>query len=210
MRLTGARENTDNRKMKRMDSKAFFKLLSGRSRADAAAAERVAGSHLCELTVMMCDASGFSRRLHEYGVLPFFTAMARCHERILPMIARSGGDCIAHDADNILAVFPDCRDAVRAAASIQRWLRSRNARLPDPERFHLCIGIHRGEVVRLKDRILGPAVNIAAKLGEDLAGKDEVLLTRQTLERLPPGVRTAYLRSTEIGGKTFELHTLAF
>ncbi|MEK7746858.1 MAG: hypothetical protein AAB576_09340, partial [Elusimicrobiota bacterium] len=63
---------------------------------------------------------------------------------------------------------------------------------------------------RLKDRILGPAVNVAAKLGEDLAGKDEVLLTRQALERLPAGVRAAYLRSAEIGGRTFELHKLAF
>ena len=67
------------------------------------------------------------------------------------------------------------------------------------------IGIHYGRLVRLRDNAYGDTVNIAAKIGEDLAAKDEILVTRAVADRVRDRFRCAYSRSTEIGGRTFEL-----
>ncbi|MBI3289753.1 MAG: hypothetical protein HYZ74_09580, partial [Elusimicrobia bacterium] len=32
-----------------------------------------------ELTILMCDSSGFTRRTHDYGILQFLTVMTRVY-----------------------------------------------------------------------------------------------------------------------------------
>lgn len=190
--------------MKKLSTKQFFALLRRRNRRNAAAIDRrIEASGLEEWTVLMADASGFTRRTREYGILQFLAVMTQCQEKLMPVIRRHRGICISHGADNILAVFRSPEDAVRGAVAMQRWLRRRNRGLPDRERFNICIGIDVGPVIRLTDNLYGATVNAAAKIGEDLAGKDEILVTRDVAKRVR--ARTSYSRSTELGGRTIEL-----
>lgn len=186
---------------------AFFGRLR-RRRASNADAVDAALERLCvrELTVMMCDSAGFSRKTHDYGILQFLAVMTRCYDALVPVVTRHGGSTIAHGADNLLAVFPDPAHGVAAAAAMQRWLAAHNVGRHEREQFNLCVGLHHGKILRLKDDVFGDKVNVAAKIGEDLASKDEILVTGEAERLLPAGVKRSYARSVALGGKTFELY----
>lgn len=161
-----------------------------------------------ELTVMMCDSSGFSRKTHDYGILQFLAVMTRCYDKLVPLVSRHGGSTISHGADNLLAVFPDPAHAADAAVAMQRWLAAHNDGKHDREQFNLCIGLHHGKIIRLSDDIFGDKVNVAAKIGEDLADRDEILATGEAVRLLPARFKRKYARSVALGGKEFELHSL--
>lgn len=161
-----------------------------------------------ELTVMMCDSSGFSRKTHDYGILQFLSVMAHCYDKLIPVVAKHGGATISHGADNLLAVFPDPGKAADAAIAMQRWLAGYNDGKHDRDQFNLCIGLHHGKIIRLKDDVYGDKVNVAAKIGEDLASRDEILATGEAVKRMPARIKHKYVRSVALGGKEFELHQL--
>lgn len=197
--------------MKAMTSREFFDLLRRRNERNAEAIDRrilERGSR--ELAVLVSDSSGFSRKTHEYGILQFLSVMTRCYDRLFPRIRRRGGEVLSHDADNLLCVFDDAPAAVRSAIELQRCLQGYNRRRRREERFNLCIGIDYGTVVRLADNVYGAPVNVASKIGEDLADRDEILVTAAVTRRLTRGFRTTYARSTEIGGRTFELYRVSY
>ncbi len=194
-----------------MSTRRFFDLLARRSARTAGEVDRAIEKRgLRELTVFACDSSGFSRRTHEFGILQFLSVMTRCYDGLIPLLERRGGICLSHNADNILAVFEDVTPAAQAAVDMNRWLRRRNRRASEAERFHVCIGIHHGPVIRLRDNVFGATVNVAAKIGEDLAGREEILLTGEAVGRLEGRVPVQYLRSTDVGGRIFELHRVEY
>ncbi len=194
-----------------LSSEQFFNILRRRNRQNADEIDRrIESRSLEELTLLMADSSGFTRKTHEHGILQFLAVMTQCYDRLLPIIARRGGVVLSHNADNIAAVFEAPKQAVRAAIEMQRRLRRRNEGLPEAEQFNICIGIHHGLLVRLKDNVFGAPVNVAAKIGEDLAGKDEILVTAEVAKRIRGLLRLEYARSTEVGGRSFELHRVFY
>ena len=163
-----------------------------------------------DLAILVCDSSGFTRRTHDYGIIHFLTAMTRAWDAVEVCIARHRGSLIARGADNLVAVFDGPAEAVASAIDMQRVLAKRNRGKGDADRFHLCMGIHHGKVLRLKDGVFGDKVNIAAKIGEDLASADEIVVTGEAAARLPGRVKRNYLRTVELGGRGFELHRVSY
>lgn len=193
------------------DTEGLFKLLRRRTKANADDLDRELESRCVrELTILMCDSSGFTRKTHDYGILQFLAVMTRVYDAAIPLVRKRRGAVIHHGADNLLAVFPDPAHAADAALDVMRWLRAYNKGKKDPEQFQLCMGIHHGKVLRLKDGIFGDKVNIASKIGEDLADAEEVLLTGEAEARLPARFKRAYARSVTLGGKEFALHRLKY
>lgn len=185
----------------------FFAILRKRRDATADDVDRELEARCVrELTVMMCDSSGFSRKTHDYGILQFLAVMTRCYDALVPVVSKHGGCTIAHGADNLLAVFPDPVHAADAAVAMQRWLAAYNEGKEDREQFNLCIGLHHGKILRLRDDVYGDKVNVAAKIGEDLASKDEILATGEVARKLPARLKRKYARSVALGGKDFELY----
>src|SRR5215472_1636367 len=68
------------------------------------------------------------------------------------------------DLDTRSAEFPNVVDAVLCADQIQRAVFDHNAQIPDAKHIELQIGVAFGEVVIDGDRVLGEAVDIAARL----------------------------------------------
>lgn len=199
------------RKRGRLTSKAFFDLMRKRTRRNAARIDGdIESRSLDDVTVLMADSSGFSRKTHQYGILQFLAVMTHCYDRIIPLLERRGGVCLTRNADNIVALFEDPAAAIRGAIDMQRWLVKRNAGLPDAEQYNICIGINSGTAVRLADNVYGDMVNIAAKIGEDLAGKDEILVTKDVAERVGARFPIRYDRTVELGGRMVELHEVQY
>jgi len=183
----------------------FLELVRDRPRRGDRFDAEIARQLERELTIFAADSSGFSRKTFEHGIVRFLANLARVYEGVVPIIEKHGGVVTTRNADNLLAVYRDTAGAVQAASEVHRWLRRRNARLLAPDRFELCIGIHHGPVLRLRDDVYGAAVNVCAKIGEDIAKAGETLVTDTVVARTSGTGYAAAGRAT-IGGRSVRLH----
>lgn len=196
---------------RRLSSNAFFDLLRTRNRRNAGRIDReIEAASLDDVTVLMADSSGFSRKAHAYGIIQFLSVMTHCYDKVIPLMEKRGGVCLSRNADNIVALFEDPVTAINAAVDTQKWLVKRNEGLPDQEQYNLCIGINSGTVIRLADNVYGDMVNVAAKLGEDVAAKDQILVTGDVARRVRSVFPIRYDRTIEIGKQMVELHEVQY
>ena len=194
-----------------LDSREFFRLLQGRSARNAERIDRVLRDRAeRDVTIFMSDSSGFTRKTHEYGIAQFLAVMTQHHRRLFPVFRKHRGEVLSTAADNLLAIFEDPADALKASIEIQKRLRRSNVGKRDEDQFHLCIGIECGRAIVLKDNAYGACVNVASKLGEDLAGKGKILVTGSVASRVKRRFRCAYDRTAEIGGRPFELYRVRY
>ena len=71
-------------------------------------------------------------------------------------------------------------------AALDTTLRRVNRSRPEDERFRFSYGIGYGDVIELEGDVFGLEVNMASKLGEDLAKPGEALLTPAAAAGLDP------------------------
>ena len=101
------------------------------------------------------------------------------------MIAAGGGRVVKTEADNVFATFDDVPQALATARAIQRSLDAANTFLPEDWDLHAAIGIGYGPLLLVgEDDLFGSEMNIASKLGEDVAGRGEILLSSAARERV--------------------------
>jgi adenylate cyclase len=198
-------------KQKPMTTKEFFRLMLRRSARNAAALDvRIEKRCEAELTVVSCDSSGFSRKTHEHGIIEFMDNMTKCHAALEKIVARHKGVTLSDKADNLMLVFHKPEAAVACGIEMHRWLKRRNKGLPEHKRYNICVGVHHGRLLRFADDAYGPAVNVSFKLGEDIAGKDELLVTGQVKEMLGRKFRLDYHKHSTIGGAGFDVFKVKY
>jgi class 3 adenylate cyclase len=136
--------------------------------------------------VWVLDMCGFSRLTMRYGITHFLAMIHRLHGIVRPLIDRNDGRIIKTDADNVFAVFDRVEAALAAARDVQDHLATANAFLPDDWDLHASIGIGYGELLMISDDgdFFGNELNLGSKLGEDIAGPGEILLTEAAHARL--------------------------
>ena len=135
--------------------------------------------------VLVLDMCGFSRLTMRYGVTHFLAMIRRLQTLVRPVIAEGGGRLVKTEADNVFATFADVPPALHAARTIQRSLDAANVFLPEDWDLHAGIGIGYGPMLLIGDvDLFGAEMNVASKLGEDVAGRGEVLLSSAARERL--------------------------
>ncbi|MEM6592220.1 MAG: adenylate/guanylate cyclase domain-containing protein [Cyanobacteria bacterium P01_C01_bin.73] len=129
--------------------------------------------------VWILDSAGFSRQTRDQGIVPALLNIYQMRELAAPLIAASGGTLFKAEADNLYALFPSVDAAVIAAwAVIHRLNRSD---------IGVSIGIGFGEVLVVGDTdVFGHQMNLASKLGEDLAEHNQVLMTEAAFSHLSP------------------------
>ena len=140
------------------------------------------------VAVLVLDMCGFSRLTIEYGIIHYLAMIHQMQEAGRPAVAGNGGRVIKFDADNLFATFEDPEDALESAIDILRAFDAVNIVAPLDRDIYGSIGIGYGETLVIEDQdMFGPEVNIACKLGEDLACKSEILLTQAAFSELPEG-----------------------
>ncbi|MBD2091413.1 adenylate/guanylate cyclase domain-containing protein [Microcoleus sp. FACHB-1515] len=128
--------------------------------------------------VLVLDMAGFSRLTIRYSIIHFLAMVQRLASIAIPVIEQHQGQTVKREADNLFAIFDSVTDAIDCAIAIQARLAAVNVHLPDAQDLHAGIGIGYGDVLRVGDNDLyGSEMNLACKLGEDLARSGEILLT---------------------------------
>lgn len=132
---------------------------------------------------LVLDMTDFSISVRRTGILAHLALIRRMQVLCQPPIAAAGGELVKHDADNVFAVFPTAAQALQAAEAIQRQLAGRGLETADGRSVGASIGIDSGDILLIRETdFFGDAVNIASKLGEDLAGRGEILVSARAYE----------------------------
>lgn len=122
---------------------------------------------------LVVDMCGFSRQAEadEAGALLEVRRMQRAGAEI---IAALGGQLVKGWADNLFAVFPEVEPAREAARRLHR-------------RVPISAGIGYGRILLPPGDLWGREINAASRLGEDVAGCGEILLTDSAKARSGAG-----------------------
>jgi len=137
-----------------------------------------------EGTVFISDMASFSSTSRKLGVCHFLKMIHRTRQIVAPVIEANNGILLKCDADNCYAYFDKPDDAIRASFEVNAALFGANEGFGIGEQIYLSVGIDYGRVLLVGGvEFFGDPVNTASKLGEDLAVREEVLVTRRAIEQ---------------------------
>ncbi len=187
-------------------------LLSRRNQAagrDASIDAAIERAFVRDVAMLVLDMCGFSRITARHGIIHFLAMVHQMEQAARPAIVGNGGEVIKQEADNLFAVFLQPEQALQAALDIHRALDAMNAVLPPEAALQASVGIGYGPtlVIAGKD-LFGHEMNLACKLGEDIAGPGETLLTASACALLPAGRYVFSDRPCTIGGALLPAHRL--
>jgi adenylate cyclase len=128
--------------------------------------------------VLALDMSGFSRATQQNGIISFLLMIHQMQLICRPCVEEHGGTVIKAEADNLFCLFDTVADAVKAGQGIITRLNAVNMILPADRQLYVAFGIGYGKILNIgNEDIFGDEMNLACKLGEDIAEKGEILLT---------------------------------
>jgi adenylate cyclase len=161
--------------------------------------------------IMVMDMSGFSRLTIKHGIIHFLAMIHRMNEIASPTIKDNEGTLVKFEADNAFAIFPDVKQAVEASVDIMKRLSAANTMLPDELDMYGKFGIGYGEVLLIEDEdLFGAEVNLASKLGEDLAQRGEILLTEAAFSRMDKDEREYEEIVMSVSGLELIVHKIKY
>lgn len=138
------------------------------------------------VAILALDMVGFSRLTVEYGIIHYLAMIHQMAQGAIPAVKSNGGRVVKLEADNLFAVFDKPAQALEAAFDIFRAFNAINSVVPTERDIFGSIGIGYGETLIVDDKdMFGSEMNLACKLGEDLAEKNEILLTPEAFRALP-------------------------
>ena len=136
--------------------------------------------------VFVLDMSGFSLLTRKYGVVHYLALVKRMQLTARPIIEEHNGLVVKFEADNCFAMFDTTLSAVRTSIELNTAFDAINEHTDDPFDIRISIGMDCGDVLLTGGPdYFGDTVNRACKLGEDIAGPGEILLTEAAFAQLP-------------------------
>lgn len=139
--------------------------------------------------ILYADVAGYSR-LTGADEDATHRTLSEYLDLISSAVESHRGKVVHYAGDAVLAKFDAVVDAVAAAISIQKELKTRNDSLPGERKVEFRIGVNSGDVIEDRGDIYGDGVNVAARL-EALADPGSICISES--------VRTAL-------GKKFDVH----
>ena len=154
--------------------------------------------------VVIIDQSNFTRKVMEQGPSVALRDVWLMRRLLVPLMREHGGEVYKIDADNLYVFFDRVEPAVVASMAAHREVRK--ATIRRKYQLAVCIGIGFGDLlyVTSEDDYYGREVNLASKLGEDVAESGETFLTEAALAAIQgpiPGSAGEIRRATVSGLK---------
>jgi adenylate cyclase len=141
-----------------------------------------------ELGILVLDSSGFTRTTRATGIIHFLAMLERMERVVRPIVEHTGGRILKTEADNVFAIFPTAAATMQCAVEILHSLQTVNEFLPAAEEIYVAMGVGFGTVLMIAhDDVFGDEMNVACKLGEDLAQRNEILVTPAAFAQLEEG-----------------------
>ncbi|GMR17154.1 MAG: hypothetical protein BMS9Abin32_213 [Gammaproteobacteria bacterium] len=171
----------------RGDREEFKRLVAAYSgAADRAQKERARSSIWDRFGVsgaaFISDMANFSATSRTQGICHCLKLIHRMREIVAAAIAANDGTLLKYDADNCFAFFDNTDDAIQTSFDISAELLRTNRGLPPADHVSLSVGIDHGKLLLIgTEDYFGDPVNTASKLGEDLGGGGDILVTERAI-----------------------------
>lgn len=136
--------------------------------------------------VFIMDMSGFSLLTQKFGIVHYLSMVKRMQITTQPIIEKHNGQVVKFEADNCFAMFEEVAEAARAAIALNTAFGAMNQFTDDEFDIRVSIGIDCGDVLLIGGPdYFGHTVNRASKLGEDVAGPGEIIVTEEAFNEIP-------------------------
>ncbi len=162
--------------------------------------------------VFVMDMSGFSLLTQKYGIVHYLSMVLRMQLTSQPIIESLGGQVVKFEADNCFALFESVLPAVKTAIRLNTAFDAINRFTEDAFDIRVAIGIDYGGVLLTGGPdYFGDVVNSASKLGEDVAGPGEILVTERAFREIPPeSGYTGKIITPALGGARIKAYSLEY
>ena len=139
-------------------------------------------AYLWTRAILILDMTDFTTSAISAGDLDSLLRILDAQKVVLPVLEEHGATLAHCFADDIFALFESPFVALDAAIEIQRRVTAFNeSELASAFPTQCCIGIGFGEVLKIgPDLAQGSEMNMASKLGEEVARGREILLTESS------------------------------
>ena len=179
--------------------RAFLRKRARTAPAERAALDRAHAGHLfCRRAVVFTDCADFTVRTLRDGILHFLMVFEAAAAGTAAVVRRTGGEVLKVEADSLLILYPTVTAACRGVQAIEVFLRRFNAARAPREQARFSYGVGYGDVLDLDADAFGAEVNLASKIGEDLARPGEILLTPAAADALSPARQKRLVRHSSI------------
>jgi adenylate cyclase len=160
--------------------------------------------------VLVMDMSGFSLLSYRHGIVHYLSMVLRMQMTTKPIIEQHHGQVVKFEADNCFAMFDEPLPAVRAAVALNTAFLAINNLTDNEFDIRVSIGIDYGNVLLIGGPdYFGNTVNRASKIGEDIGGPGEILVTAAAFHQIP---KTAGLQGRKqeiiIAGMPVEVYSI--
>ncbi len=136
--------------------------------------------------VVFTDTADFTLRTARDGILHFlmvFDTVATLAEKV---VKKTGGEMVKVEGDSLLLRYEDANAAVRSVLALDDAIQVYNRGQSENEQVHFSYGVGYGDILDTDHDMFGLEVNLASKIGEDLAEPGEALLTASASAALDP------------------------
>jgi adenylate cyclase len=135
--------------------------------------------------VLIIDMTGFTVLTERWGSVHYLSMITRMQRVTKPIIEQYNGEVVKFEADNCFAIFDNVEESINASIELNKALEIENQKTPDKFDIKIGCGIAYGNILLLENEdIYGNAVNIASKLGEDIAAIGEILVTYKAMKNI--------------------------
>lgn len=156
---------------------------------------------LTTCAIVVVDMADFSRLTYAEGIIPTLQQIQTLRDNAIPFIQGAHGKVLKVEADNLYAVFDTVDGALDTLDALRPQLGQSN--------IHISVGIGYGEVLMIGDRnLFGHEMNVTSKLGEDLAGDNDILLSASAFAALSSADRAFTRHDLEISDVTLTYYQL--
>lgn len=165
-----------------------------------------------EGATFILDMANFSLSTRINGIVHYLSLIKKMQLTVEPIIKNRSGHLVKFEADNVFAYFDTAENALQAAIDIKVAIDAVNNKYPEKSDILIGIGIDYGKFIYLKeDRdYYGDPVNIASKLGEDLAKGGEILMTDTAFSMIPEIPYRSEQVTFEISRVTIKSHKIYY
>jgi len=163
-----------------------------------------------QYATLVLDCCQFTRVTQESGIVHFLICLLKMNDLIKPIFEKYGCLSFRSEEDNIYAEFKTANQALAASREANHAVKSAKLMLNENEPFQICIGIGYGNVLCTQNNgVFGDEMNLASKLGEDIAEGEEILLTEAAFASIEDKYKTNFKRkSITVSGVQISYYSL--
>ena len=138
-----------------------------------------------ECAMLVLDSTGFARTTRSRGIVCYLDLFLRMRGIVGPVFERHQSLAWRSGADNLFAEFATADRALEAALAVHLAVEKAGLMLTETEPYRVCIGIGFGRALAAGAKgMYGDEMNMASKLGEDVAEGGETLVTESACKHV--------------------------